>query len=303
MLYARLIFYFISIFGLVSLSTCSDNTPVEPSDPEVMGATNLRAYSAPIAVGLQWSSSHSEGQDNFGGYRITVINKNDYSQRSVLAPKGSNGYIISNLTNGTRYQFIVHGVTIKGKASADSTSVEWAPAPWNTTDAQGQQIRIYATTSALPSGIDLFTDHGKSEILELTSPEFATRGDFFLYAQNSMSTTLELRSPDLSITNPGLKTEFSNAPSFEADSFTEQYSTAPPSSATFMLSSITLTDKVVTKGRIFYGRLLRGSDKYYFRILVKKGMFEKYIQGAGSDRYIEIEVSFQSTPNVPFAKR
>jgi hypothetical protein len=69
------------------------------------------------------------------------------------------------------------------------------------------------------------------------------------------------------------------------------------------LKEITLSDITVNTGKVYFGRLVRGTDFYYFRMLVKRGANGKLIQGSGNDRYVELAISFQNAPNNPFAKQ
>lgn len=296
--------FILPFIALFTTGCDEDSSPTDPSDPDVSAPTNLRAVSDHGKVGLMWTASTSINQSNFGSYRITAVNKNTGVSTSFDVPKNATEGGITNLNNGTRFQFTIHSVTTQGKLSKDSSTIEWSAAVRHTNDMSGLPIRVYATTSTLfPSALDMHNDNMKAEVLPLLGAAFATRADLFVFAQNNTSVDLEIKSPHLSTVNPGLVTEFSNVPSVNVDSLNQDYSTTPPATSTYILPSIKVSDALVNTGRIVYGRLKRGNDLYYFRLLIRKGVDGRLVQGSGPDRYLEFEVSFQDVRNVPFAKR
>ncbi|MBI5647670.1 MAG: fibronectin type III domain-containing protein [Ignavibacteriae bacterium] len=280
-------------------AACSDSGTA-PSDAPLAGPSNLRAWSADSTIGLRWNGSSSEWQTNFDKYVLTVWDKYASSVTRYDVPKGTTTMLLRALHNGHRYQISLHAFSTAGNRSADSAVVEWAPSPRVTRDVAGAPIRVYTSASALPSGVDLFVDSARAEVLQVTSAAFAARGDFFVYSP-LVSGIVEITSPHLAA-NPGQRTEFSTSPYVEAASLDDSPATSSPASSTYTASSIILDNAVSQKGRIYFGRLVRGTARYYFRLFIKRGSDDRLVQGFGTDRYIEVEASFQSEKNVPFSK-
>ena len=285
---------------LVAFAACDEESTNEPIDADVTAPTNLRASSADEALILRWDPSTSEGQDNFGGYKIRVLDQETSEANIVNAPRGS-GYTIENLKNGTRYLMNVWAVTTAGKESASPVSIEWAPAIRRSQNQSGDPVRVYATTSTqFNSAVDLFNASGITEVIPQSGQDFKDRGDFYVYAPNATSNFLEIRSPSTA-NNQGMVTQFSSV-TYDADALDEQVATTSPRTSTYTKQEMTITNADVTTGKVIYGRLSRGNNYYYFRLLVKRGSNGKMVQGSGVDRFLEFDISYQHIRDVPFAK-
>ena len=284
----------------------TDN-PTTPDDPDVSAPTNLKAYSDNNKIGLTWTASTSESQTNFATYEITVTASQTGQAVGVFnAAKGSTSYTITGLTNGTRYTAIVRSKTTKGKTSTDQANIEWAPAVRNATDKNGVSIDVYATTSTQPkSGVLLNGAGNLVEVVSQAQSYWKQNGDLFLYAATSSSTTLELRSPHLATNNTGDKTTQFWKNYYEVDNFDGGSAiTSPPPVGEYTDSKIDLADASVSRSRVYFARIQgTGTNRHTVRILVKRGANGKLVQGSGADRFIMLEVSLQTDPNNPFAKK
>lgn len=287
-----------------TFTACDENTtdPVD-TDPAVAAPTNLKAASADDAVFLSWTASIDENASNFGSYDIVVLNK---STNETLAPrtvgKGINSVRIDGLTNGVRYQFTVRSVTDLGKESTNFATVEWAPAVRQNTDNNGVPIKVYATTStSFDSGVDLYNAMGRAEVIPQADAVFRDRGDLYVYAPNTTA-DLEIISPDLA-NNQGLATQFSTVGPIDGDNLDELHADQPPTNGSYSLKKLMISTGTVSAGKVYFGRIVRGTDMYYFRMLIKRGSNGSLVQGSGNNRFVEMAVSFQSAPNVPFAKQ
>ncbi|MDX9759585.1 MAG: fibronectin type III domain-containing protein [Bacteroidota bacterium] len=301
-------FRILAMFAFVSLIAASftacdeDSTSPIDNDPVLAAPSNLKAASADGAIFLTWTASIDENEDNFGSYSITILNK---STNATLAPrtasKGITSARIDGLTNGVRYQFTIRSVTDQGKEGTTFATVEWSPAVRQNTDAGGLPIKVYAITSTtFNSAVDLYNAAGKAEVIPQAGQTFRDRGDLFVDAA-STSSSLELTSPD-EANNQGMETQFSNATPVDVDNLDAQLASEPPTDASYTLKKLTIQTGSAATGRVYWGRIVRGTDKYYFRLLVKKGSNGSLIQGSGVDRFLEMAVSFQNAPNNPFAK-
>ncbi|MBN1448053.1 MAG: fibronectin type III domain-containing protein, partial [Bacteroidetes bacterium] len=274
----------------VPFTACDEEDNPVTTDPDVAAPTNLKAASGDGTIFLSWTPSIDETADNFGGYDITVLNKSTNDTDTKFAGKGVNYITISQLSsgrmiNGVRYQFTIRSVTELGKTSSDFATVEWSPAFRQNTDAMGLPIKVYATTSTqFNSAIDLYNANGNAEVIPQIGQTFQDRGDLYVYAAGT-SGSLSLVSP-AEANNQGLQTQFSNATPVNADNLDDQLASEPPADGTYTLKQIDIADAGVSTGRVYWGRLVRGSDHFYFRLLIKKGSNGKLIQGSGNDRYI-----------------
>jgi len=283
-------------------SGCTTDNPATPSDPDVAAPTNIQAASADGAVILSWTASTSESASNFGKYVITGYNQSKGTTFTTVAPKGATKFTVDSLSNGTRYNFTVHSETTQGKLSSDIATIEWAPAVRQDTDLNNSTILVYATTSKNNSAVDLYNDQGWAEVIPQSGQIFKDRGDLYVYAANSTSGSLVITSPS-EASNQGLETQFSTNSGVALNSLDDQFSTAPPTGSTYSAKSIAIADASASTSMIYFGRLKRGTDFYYFRLLVVRGSNGNLVQGSGADRYLELIASFQNAPNVPFAKR
>ncbi|MFZ1731111.1 MAG: fibronectin type III domain-containing protein [Bacteroidota bacterium] len=290
---------------LSSAFTACDSTTTDPvdTDPVLERPTNLRAGSADGATFLSWTASIDESASNFGSYEISILNQ---STNETLAPrtagKGITSLRVDGLTNGVRYLFTIRSLTNLGKEGTTYSMVEWSPAARQNTDNNGLPIKVYATTSSsFNSAIDLYNDLGKAEVIPQSGQVFQDRGDMYVFAASATS-ALEVISPDQA-NNKGMATQFSSVAPLDFDNLDGQLAADPPADATYSLNKLTIATGSATAGRIYFGRIVRGTDKFYFRMLVKKGSAGSLIQGTGNDRFVEMAVSFQNAPNNPFAKK
>lgn len=296
-------FRILTMFALAALLTagftaCDENStdPVD-TDPVLAAPTNLKAASADKAIFLSWTPSVDESESNFGSYEITVFNR---STNETLAPrtagKGISSIRVDGLTNGVMYQFTIRSVTNLGKEGTTFSTIEWSPAVRQTA------VNVYATTStSFNSAVDLYNASGNIEVIPQSGQTFKDRGDLYVFASGT-SSALEITSPDQA-NNQGLETQFSTAPPVDMDDLDGQLATEPPANGTYTLKKLTVPTGTATSGRIFWGRIVRDSQMYYFRLIVKKGSNGSLIQGSGNDRFLEMGVSFQNVPNIPFAKQ
>jgi hypothetical protein len=285
----------------IHFSGCTSNNPASPDDPDVSAPTQVQAASGDSQVILSWVASTSESATNFGKYVITGLNETTNQTFTVVAPKGTTKFVVDSLQNGTRYWFTVRSETTLGKQSTDFSKIEWAPAVRQNTDLYDDAILVYATTSKNNSAVDLYNALGYAEVIPQSGTDFQDRGDLFVYAASSTSGSLVITSPS-EANNQGLETQFSTNSGVAVNSLDDQLATSSPNSGSYTATTIPIADASASSNMVYFGRLKRGTDFYYFRLLIvaRNG---NLVQGSGADRYIELVASYQSTVNVPFAKR
>ncbi len=280
----------------------SFTTAPQSGDTVIHAPTQIQAASADGAIILSWASSISENSSYFGKYVITGLNETTNNTFTVVAPKGVTKFVVDSLMNGTRYMLTVRSEKSNGQLSSDYSQIEWSPAVRQNLDLNAHAILVYTTTSAKNSAVDLYTDQGFAEVIPQTGQTFRDRGDLYVYAADNTSATIEMTSPSQA-NNQGLETQFSTNSGVAANSLDDQLATSSPKANSYISKSIQIADAAASSGKVYFGRLKRGIDFYYFRLLVKLGSNGKLVQGGGADRYLELVASFQSSANTPFAKK
>lgn len=295
---------FLSLFALlVLIFTACDST--EPGPPALAAPTQLRAASDSGALLLAWKPSTDAGHPEFDGYQVNITDTRDEHSMSFDAGRDSS-FRAAGLENGALYRISVGSRTRGGAVGDHGAALLWSPAQRFNRDATSQPIRVYAVTATgYPSAVDILNPDGRVEALMLNSAAFRERASLYVHTLG-IGSGLIIRSPELAF-DPGPRTRFADwtnsAYVIEASSLNEQLAAAPPDTAAFTATYITLPNGTYPKGRVYFGKLLRPGGDIYFRMLVKRGATGRMAQGTGDNRYIEIEVSVQSTAGNIFAKR
>ncbi|MES2765193.1 MAG: fibronectin type III domain-containing protein [Bacteroidota bacterium] len=268
---------------------CNENT-VDPvgtdSTAAPLAPTGLMANSQSGAVALKWTSSAST---NVSNYELTVSPAPTSGSSTISIGSALNTYVVSNLTNGTTYSF-----SLKAKSSTKSSApatISWAPA----TRMSG--VKVYETaSSSFGSGLNF------SSGSVLTVANGAT-WDLGLDTRTvGGAPSYDLGSPSLtSYTFPGaVKTtlisdkRYEGATSLDAVFDTEALgSSAAMAPTTARLINFTS----VTQGFVFFAKTAEGN---YAKVLVK-AVGGKILQGTAPNRYVEMDVSYQSATNIPYA--
>jgi hypothetical protein len=302
----------IPLFLLLIASACSDPAAPEPKGLDIEGPvlaapSQLRACSDSTAIILAWTPSADEDKSDFAGYYIIATDTRNGKARYLDIGLDSS-YRVGELENGVMYRIDLHCKTVRNTLSSEHSSITWSPARRRNQVTYSKPIRIYANTSTgflMYPAADLWNPNGEIEPMELDDPAFRERASLYVHTLGNAS-ALIIRSPELAF-DPGPRTRFADWTNsgyvIEANSLNEQLASSPPDTAAYTATFITLPNGTYPTGRVYFGKLLRPGGDIYFRMLVKRGVNGRMAQGAGDNRYIEIEVSVQSTAGNHFAKR
>lgn len=292
----------VAMFALAAVG-CNEN----PTDPTSTTAapTNLKAVSINAStVALTWTASTTVGAT----YNISWKGQNSAAVGSQTATGTST--TVSGL-NAEAYDFTVKAVS-GGAESTTGATVTWAPAARYADDAllPSTTIRIYEKASVKGSGLVLDPTKGGPRNISVAASADPTKVQLAMIVEGSNF-----------VVGPAYAfPEYKNVDKFDSTVETSDSAYAASSLSAWYLSQsldkfFTQPDRTVSaytfqqtvtgaNGRGFIIRL-KGTDglAHYARIFVKNDGSGKLLQGSGTERYVELEISYQATPNLPYAKR
>jgi hypothetical protein len=289
----------LAVAALLLAVGCEEST--SPEEPPPAPPSNLQALSVDDStVRLKWSPSPSESNSRFGGYELRVYNDADGSfvrkERLQRSPTD-----IPELRSGTVYRFELYATwadTTRDTArSLTAAVVRWSPATRYTTFADGSPIRLYETDSRFPSGLDLEGPDGRPRALTVRD------GNEWDLCLDTRGGSYDIGSPRLStynITNPRrtlIDTLRLKDPKYLAvDSLNQVFETEA-------FGATTLAEALANFNNQRRGFLiiLRTQDGNWAKVFVKADAQGNILRGSAPDRYVELEISYQKTPNVPYA--
>ena len=267
--------------------------------------TNLRAYSASaISVGLTWTASTDAANGEFLEHQIKV--KVDTTTiQTVTAATNATSATLAGLIEGTIYTFDVVLVAKPGAQTyinSDPSTVRWAPASRFSTEG-GAAIDVFEIRSATGgSGIQFFNSGTAGpRVLSIGSGAGFQGVIDALVDTTRPGGVIVLESAHLNplLVGQARVTEFSNGEG-SADSLNIGQS-APPDTSTYHNNySVTIGTQAVAAGKIVYART---SDGNYVRILIKRDpVSQTLLFNTSPNRRIRVEISYQRTPGVIYAK-
>lgn len=285
---------------------CNEN----PTDTPVEGAPkvvrDLQAVSlSETSVGLKWTAPESDGITGTISYRVSW-----HLEGNAAADSGSVDVAGTSATMtvqaGKEYDFEV--VAVRGGKASTAVGVHWAGA---TRYGKTVSIKVYEDESAQPSGLTLDPSLGGPKVVSVSSsnPNLRT-------VQLAIYTVAA--DPSNFIIGPAYAiTEYQNADSFDVNTHISDSAFATPSLDGFYLnkalttwfasgngnkSAFTLPIAQSTNGQVFFVRTgAAATDQHFARIFVKN-VSGKMLQGTAPNRFVELEISYQSGANLPYAK-
>lgn len=286
----------------VAFVACKSNTG-PTTDQALDPPTNPRAYSSDDStVVLYWSPSASRDLTAFDKYRVSATDDTGGLASTQFTPTGTDTTMtVTGLRAGETYTFgIVSTVvaTASGYAESVPALIEWAPASRFEADTIGL-LRLYDAALAYPdsSGLIVFdTSISGPRRMSLLNP----RRDSLLldFLVISGGTPMYIGSADY-YNSRWRQSRFSSVIDF-APSLAYARS-APPDTSTYTLSFIEVPNTTISTSAIVY---FRTADGNYGRLLLErdpsKGIL---IWGAYPYRYLTVQISYQTTPDIPYSER
>lgn len=299
------------MLGLLAVG-CNEN-PDGPNDPGTAPAapTSPQAVSlSNTSVSVKWTASTDTGTIT---YKVTRAATGSSSDTATIENLSGTSATFNGLT-ASEYTFTIVAVR-SGKAST-AISVKWAPAQ-RFAPPPPLTFKLYEKKSSNPSGFSIDAEPGgpQSVSLAVSNPGKAQLAIFILDSTSNNTNTL-LIGPAYAFPEYAASGNFNPAKvdsstyisptDFVVSSLDTWYSNSPidaviTSSSTTNTSAYTLTGNNLNASRGFFVRTGRAGNFHYARVFVK-ATGGKIVQGNYPDRYIEVEVSYQNTPNLPYAK-
>ena len=297
-----------TLIAALVIGGCNENdTPTDPTPTGVApkAVTNLVAVSlSETSVGLRWNSPVDT---SLAGYDVSWKSSDGTDSGSVsVAPATDTTQDATGLKVGKTYSFTVK--TKRGTLLSTGVSVTWAGAQRFSNDAANAAttIRLYEKASSNGSGLTLDPSLGGPRNMSVATPSAAVQLGFIVDPAGKVVIGAAYSFP-----------EFKNVDKFDSNTYVSTQSwVANGLSDWFLTQSL---DKYIpadgnlraftfeatvtgTTGQGFVARTGATGNYHYARIFVNN-VGGKLLQGTAPNRYVELTISYQNTPNVFFAKR
>jgi hypothetical protein len=281
-------------YGLV-VSGCAEN-PASPFDstkspaPHDLVATSIDDST----VGLRWTAP-----DNYAAeYSVSWRGEQQQDTGSLIAP--ATAIRISGLRSGQPYIFEV--AVLRGTMRSTAAEIRWAPAMRFKSRSGGDStIRIYESASSYGSALAIYPTLGGPRRVSIytqgaqlalttvpTDPDHFEIGTVFARLGATADSSVYI-STHTYIT--ASLDDWYHDEDVDADILSDGNLRA------FYLPAA-IPDEL---GRGFFVRISMQGENYYGRVLIRN-VQGKLLQGTYPDRYIEVTVSYQVVPGLPFAR-
>lgn len=286
-------------------AACNEN-PTDPTDTSAtpLAPTSVTASSIdPNTVALKWVAATDTGAITFS---ISWKSSDGTDSGSVSGIAGSS-QTVNGLKASTAYDFSV--TAVRGTKKSAAVTVTWAGA---SRYGKTVSIKLYETSSSSPSGLTLDPSKGGPVPISVANGA-AADVQLALYNRATDSTPQYANNFDIgsAFAFAGLRrvdafdqNVFISDEGYAALSLDSWYSDGPlsghiPSDGN--VRAFQVPNNQATNGQGFYVRTGTAGDYHYARVFIKNNG-GKLLQGTAPNRYIEVEISYQSSANVAFAK-
>ncbi|MBX3043417.1 MAG: fibronectin type III domain-containing protein [Candidatus Kapabacteria bacterium] len=292
-------------------SACEESgvDPDPTPQPKPSPASNLQATSInESTVHLMYQISPSESNTLWKDYEISWREDGGPTAGdSKVVLKGTNPIEVTGLTEGKVYIF-----TLVARYTNDSISspitVRWSPATRFVKNVNDESIKVYETASNFGSGLQIFyeaegaprartIDNSKDWDLALRTVDNKI---VFSSATKSGYIFASGQTPDPTFIYKDYFTANSLDDIFDSRAMDDGARNNEYSELSFDITNFTNPTNI-----IFYVRKYQpGQTRYnYAKVMAKRPAGGgSFLQGSGTNRYIEFEISYQKTPDVPYAK-
>lgn len=308
-LFVLLAFLAISLF---TFTACDEDNGVDPDptpQPKPTPASNLQATSInSTTIHVKYEPSTSETNTLFRDYELSWQEDgapNTPGSKVVL--KGTNPVEVTGLTEGKVYVF-----TLVARYTNDSIStpvtVKWSPASRFVNNINDEPIRVYETASNFGSGLQMFFEAGGAPRVRTV----ANGGDWDLGIDTRDNKITIASATKIAYNYPSGQTPqptFIHKDFIKANSLDEVFDSRAMDDGArnneYAELAFDITNLTDPTNIVFYVRKYQpGQTRYnYAKVMAKRPAGGgSFLQGTSPNRYIEFVVSYQKTPDVPYAK-
>lgn len=275
------------------MTACEDT----PTDPELVAPDAPTAIMATskneTTISVKWTKA-TTGEAATGFVLVIADDGGANAQSLDISNPATTNVDVSGLTEGKVYQMYVYAVNDTAKSSPTAT-IKWAPAKRYTTN-----LRLYETASDQGSGIEFPSTAG------LTISE-GGRWDICLDSRNE---SYDIGSPALSsYTDDAGK--FPNGQQARATAIGKVWQNV--ASLDDIYEAVALNDAqngTIEEKLLNFNTANTNGQQFAFVVKTAAGNFAKVLvkanggkllQGTAPDRYVDLEISYQSGLNIPYA--
>lgn len=301
--------FVLAIMAFVFVACNENESPTDPVATAPNAPTALAAQSVNgTTIGLRWTAPATGVTPT--SYEVEYNAQGTTTKLTKTVSTGTST-TIDGLTAGTVYEFVVYAYNGTAKSVASSL-VRWAPAARSTAS-----LRLYGSNSSNGSGLGIFLNGtgrtGGPAILTTANGD-----EWDICFDDDVATSPRIGSPGQSSYVPDKTTgqfrngkvarviviaqkQYTDITSLD-EIFESEALTLPAQGGEAMLSIA--ANQAGTKNFAF----VIGSDNgdgtvNYAKILVKRGSNGAFVQGTGNDTYVDVDVSYQTVKDVPYALR
>lgn len=289
--------------------SCEENSIIDPgTDGNPLAPTNVQVSTRnETTIALRWEKAAGDTVTPTG-YEVTATPSTGTPITRTTTVAAASGYNFTGLTEGTVYSFSVKALA-GTNTSSSSSSVMWAPAKRTTLFG-----RMYVSASSEGSGLNLATG---------TNLKIANGGQWDL--------CLDDKDGNILVGSPGVSGYVNNSFQFPngqdaklvristkeytANSLDDIWETTNLGNAKGDANSV-YAERLINLSSSAYNPALGGvgfvaavftgfentTPAHYAKVLIKTNQAKtSFVQGTGNDRYVEVEVSYQSTVDTPYA--
>ncbi|MEO5928717.1 MAG: fibronectin type III domain-containing protein [Candidatus Kapaibacterium sp.] len=268
---------------------------VQPAAPRPVVGLRASSISA-SSVALRWTTQLDTGTIIYRAAWKSSVSSDSGSVSNLT----SSTVTVSGLKAGETYTFSVYAV--RGSIMSVPASIVWTGAiRYGTTTP----IRLYETASANVSGLVLDPDrggpaaistvNGSVENVQLALYTMGLNNSFIIGTGYSI---VEYRNSDKFDPNTFISDSIYDVSGLDAWLPSGSIDTRIPTNGNVRAFTVSAMS---SSGRGFFARTGTSGNYHYARIFIRSvnGML---LQGTAPNRYVELEISYQSTPNLPYAK-
>lgn len=292
----------VAALGLFA-AACNENpTDNPPNTSGLNGVDSLYATSLGSgSVGLRW-----RGLDT-GAVTYSISYQLATGGTANTVTSSTTSTTINGLQDGAAYTFSVSSV--KGTSTSSAATINWASAPRG-----ASTVKLYEFASPNPSGLSLTMPGAPVAVSMKSSVTGLAQITMFIYGSGSVPDSV-IVGPAYAFPEYGASANFDPS-KVDSSTYISGSAYAVPSLSEWYLNTALnnmiqagsnvnaykFTPSVYGNSQGFvvrYGNT--ANDYHYARIVIVKGSNGSIVQGSGSSRYIELEVSRQIN-NAPYAK-